>query len=353
VHFESPWAFLLLLAIPALLWRGHRRRASASIRFSSVQNAGNTGKSLRQRLGFIPAALRALALVFLIIALARPQKGLEQVREINEGIAIEMVVDRSGSMAAEMQYQGQRLNRLEVVKRVFQDFVLGGKGNLKGRPSDLVGMIAFARYPDTVCPLTLAHGALPRFLETVKLVQYKTEDGTAIGDALALAAARLRTAEEALAEQTKNLEKKEYAIKSKIVILLTDGENNCGERNPLQAADLAAKWGIKVYTIGVGGGESVTTINTPFGDYKVPMGGGIDEGTLKEIARRTGAIYRSADTANALYDIYEEIASLEKTSIETVRYTDYKEEFALWAMLALACVCVESGLAATVYRRIP
>ena len=352
MHFDSPWAFLLLALIPAVMWLG-RRRGSGSIRFSSTHNAGRTRRSLRQRLTFVPGALRVLGLVFLTVALARPQKGLERVRDVSKGVAIEMVVDRSSSMGAEMSYRGQRLNRLEVVKRVFENFVLGGEGGLEGRPSDLIGMIVFARYADTVCPLTLAHGALPRFLETVKLVRHKPEDGTAIGDALALAAARLKTAEQTLDEQTGRGDGRSYEIRSKIVILLTDGENNSGKRDPLQAAELAAKWGIKIHTIGVGGAGSAQTIQTPFGAYRVPMGPGVDEGTLRAIAEKTGGLYRRADTASALQDVYEQIDKLERTEIETARYVDYRELFVPWAALALACVCAEVVLGATVFRRIP
>ncbi len=183
MHFESPYAFLLLLLMPAVLLLRYRK--SGSIRFPSVGNAVKTGRSLRQKLTFVPALARMAALVLLTIALARPQIGLERIKDINKGIAIEMVVDRSGSMGAEMEYRGERMNRLEVVKRVFRDFVMGDGSDLGGRPNDLIGMIAFARYADTVCPLTLAHGALEPFLDSVKLVKRKSEDGTSIGDALA------------------------------------------------------------------------------------------------------------------------------------------------------------------------
>jgi Ca-activated chloride channel family protein len=354
MHFESPWAFLLLLLIPALAWARRRRRGGGAIRFSTTGNARRAGRSLRQRLAFVPSLLRALALACLIVALARPQRGLERVKDINKGIAIEMVADRSGSMSAEMEYEGERLNRLDAVKRVFKQFVMGNGRDLPGRPADLIGMIAFARYPDTMCPLTLAHGALPPFLESVRLAQTKAEDGTAIGDALALAAARLKTAEETLARQ--NLDptrRKEYEIKSKVIILLTDGQSNCGKRSPQQAADLAAKWGIKVYTIGVGGGEAVTTIQTPFGAYKMPMGPGVDESTLAAIAKTTGGVYRRADDVKALHAVYKEIDELERSEIESVRYLDYKEEFAPLALSALVLIALQMALSATVFRKIP
>lgn len=351
MHFESPYAFLLLAVIPLLLWLQLRRRGG-SIRFSSTGNAALTGRSLRQKLAFTPSLLAYTVLVLITVALARPQVGLERVRDINKGIAIEMVVDRSGSMGAELEYRGERMNRLEVVKRVFSDFVMGNDRDLRGRPNDLVGMVAFARYADTICPLTLAHGALGPFLENVKLVQRRSEDGTSIGDALALAAARLKTAEETLARQTEDKDA-DYEIKSKIVILLTDGENNAGKRTPMQAAKLAAEWGIKVYTVGVGGGDAVTTIRTPFGSYKVPMGSRIDERPLREIAEMTGGLYRRADSAKALLGVYREIDELERSEIESIRFMDYKEKFVAYAMAALLLLVTEAWLSGTVFRRIP
>jgi Ca-activated chloride channel homolog len=352
MHFDSPWAFLLLLAIPALFWAGSRGRRTGGLRFSSVSQARRAGRSLRQRLGFVPGLLRMLALVCLVAALARPQKGLEQVREVSQGVAIEMVVDRSGSMAAEMEYEGERLNRLEVVKRVFQRFVLGDKRGLPGRPNDLIGMVAFARYADTVCPLTLSHGALPRFLDTVSLAQRRSEDGTAIGDAIALASARLKTAEETLRQQVPG-KSANYTIKSKVIILLTDGENNAGKRQPLEAAKLAAQWGIKIYAIGVGGGESVATIRTPFGDYKVPTGSGIDAGALKAIAEAASGLYRQADDTRSLEKIYEEIDRLERSEIEAMRYVDYQEIFLPFALAGLLLLLADVGLQGTFFRKIP
>lgn len=350
----SPWAFVLLLLIPVILWLDRRtQRQTGTIHFSTTRNAARAGRSLRQRLAGIPLALRIITLILLSVALARPQRGLERVRDTNKGIAIEMVVDHSGSMSAELEFKGEQINRLEIVKRVFEEFVLGNKHDLKGRPNDLIGMIVFARYPDTICPLTLAHGALPRFLENVQLVQQQSEDGTAIGDAVALAAARLKTAEETLAAQLQDKgNEKEYEIKSKVIILLTDGENNCGRRDPRQAAELAAKWGIKIYTIGVGG-ESVMSIPTLFGPRKMLVGSGIDEDTLRSMAEITGGVYRRADTAEALQAVYREIDELERSEIESVRYMDYREKFVPFALAAFVLLCLEIFLRCIVFRRIP
>jgi len=353
--FSSPWAFLVLLLIPAMLWLNRRTvRQTGTIHFSSTRNAVKAGRSLRQRLGGIPPALRIITLILLTVALARPQQGLERIRDVNKGVAIEMVVDHSSSMGAELEFNGERLNRLEVVKQVFEKFVRGDGHDLKGRPSDLIGMIVFARYPDTACPLTLAHGALPRFLENVQLVQQQSEDGTAIGDAIALASARLKTAEETLAAQLRDADKeKEYEIKSKVIILLTDGENNCGRRAPRQAAELAAKWGIKIYTIGIGGGESVASIPTLFGIFRQAVASRIDEGMLTSIADITGGMYRRADTAEALHAVYKEIDELERSEIESVRYVDYREKFVFFAVAAFVLLCLEIFLRCFVFRRIP
>lgn len=352
MRFESPLAFLLLLLIPMLLWVRLRRPGRGSLRFPTIASAGQAGLSARQRLIALPLLLRVLALVLLVVGLARPQQGRERIRDFSKGIAIEMVVDRSGSMGAEMEYGGARLNRLDVVKRVFEQFVAGNGRDLPGRPNDLIGMIAFARYADTICPLTLGHGALAHFLERVQLVQRRSEDGTAIGDALALAAARLKTAEETLASQLGELSQ-DYEVKSKVIILLTDGENNCGERTVEQAAELAQKWGIKIYAVGVGGGEAVTTIQTPFGNYKIPGRGGVDQRTLQVVADATGGLFRMADDAKALHKVYKEIDRLERSEVESIRFMDYRETFVPFAVAAIIALCLEIALRCTFFRRIP
>lgn len=355
MQFESPWIFLFLLILPPLLWLRWRWAKAGAIRFSTTSVAVQAGRSLRQRLGFLPILFRVLALVLLIIALARPQKGLEQVRDIKKGIAIEMVVDRSGSMGAPMEVDGQAMNRLEAVKKIFHQFVAGDGHDLKGRPADLVGLITFARYPDTVCPLTLAHGALPQFLDTVQVVSQnqRSEDGTAIGDAIALAAARLKTAEDTIAQQSK-LSKDQYTIKSKIMILLTDGLNNAGKRDPLQAAKLAAEWGIKIYVVGVGGGQDNSPYRSFFGNIPwLSAGDPVDVEMLTSIASTTGGIFRMAGDAEALKAIYKEIDQLERSEIQSIRYRDYKELFTPWALAAFCLVCAETVLLSTAFRRIP
>ncbi len=352
MRFESPWTFVLLLLLPVLLYWGHTRKQRAALRFSSVHLLQAAGISPRQRLLSLLPALRVAALVFLVIALARPQQGQERVHDVSQGIAIEMVVDRSGSMRAPMRFGGQERTRLDVVKSVFEEFVHGDGDNLEGRPNDLVGLVSFARYADTICPLTLGHDALSQFMKKIDLVQQKSEDGTAIGDALALAAARLRTAEQTLEQQHK-IDPDAYELKSRIIILLTDGCNNVGKREPLEAAAMAKEWGIKIYTIGVGELEGQQTISTFMGPIALPGAPALDEKTLSALAKETGGIYRHAADAKALRAVYEEINQLEKSEIESVRYLDYREYFTPFALAALLCLLVEVVLRNTLFRSIP
>ena len=338
MRFESPWALLLILLIPVVITLYIKQKGSGSLRFSSIRQAARAPKSLRLKLMGLPLWLRALVLILLAVCLARPQAGTEQIREVKEGIAIEMVVDRSSSMRAGINYDGKRVTRLQAVKGVFREFVYGNDMGLAGRPNDLIGMIAFARYADTLAPLTLAHGALGKFIDTVDLVKRRNEDGTAIGDAIALAAARLKKAEETLAKQN-GQNKDGYEIKSKIMILLTDGQNNAGARSPVEAAQLAKDWGIKIYTIGVGGKDVFTQ--------------GVDARTLRGVAETTGGVFGMAEDARGLRDVYKEIDRLEKTRIEAASYMDYRELFQPLALVALALLTLEILLSTTVFRRSP
>jgi Ca-activated chloride channel family protein len=359
MNFATPWAFLLLLILPIIIYRYFSRSIlrvrTGKIQFSSTRQAGMAGVSLRQRLIHLPFLLRILVLVLLIIGLARPQEGVEKIFDISKGVAIEVVVDRSSSMSAEMKFDGERLNRLEVAKKVFLEFVQGNKGDLRGRPNDLIGLITFARYADTACPLTLAHGPLSEFIEPVQLVKRRAEDGTAIGDAIALAAARLQTAEEIIKKQglSTGADEPSYEIKSKIIILLTDGEQTAGKRTPLQAAELAKEWGIKIYAIGIGGRDAMMQIKTLFGTQLIPTGNGVDQQTLKKLAETTGGIFRMAENGDALRSIYKEIDELEKSEIESIRYVDYREQFSPFVLLALALFTVEVFLRCTLLRRLP
>ncbi len=346
--------WLLLLPFLLWIWRSWRRRQRAAVGFSSLRVVRQSHHSWRLRLSWLPSGCLLLAWICLCLALARPQAGREQIHDASQGVAIEMVLDKSSSMGQEMEYENQRMNRLEAVKKIFASFVYGESGKkLAGRGSDLIGMITFARYPDTVCPLTLSHTALRPFLESVQLVNLRSEDGTAIGDALALAAARLQTAEETLALQTRK-DPSAYQIKSKIIILLTDGENNCGRRNIAEAAELARQWGIKVYAIGVSGGEGVGVINTLLGSFKIPgRQPAFDTRELENLAEKTGGIFRLANDSQSLLAIYQEIDQLERSEVESIRFVDYQELFVTPALLALLFLSLHLLLDATLFRRIP
>jgi Ca-activated chloride channel family protein len=300
----------------------------------------------------------------LVVALARPRKGTVLSEISTEGVAIEAVVDRSGSMRTEMDYFGKKLNRLEVVKEVLGDFIEGDEKGFGGRRSDLIGLITFARYPDTTCPLVLSHNVLLEFLKKTALVRLRSEDGTAIGDAVALAAARLKKAEEeieqrravlGLADDSESEERQEsgFKIKSKVIILLTDGRNNTGEYGPLQAAELTKEWGIKIYTIGIGSGEAYRTIQTLFGPRKIPVHEELDENLLKTIAEKTGGFYGRADDAERLREIVKEIDEQEKTEVKSVQYTQFAERFGPWTAGALLFLVVEMLAGCTVFRKIP
>jgi Ca-activated chloride channel family protein len=304
---------------------------------------------LRQQLLAVPSIFRIVALLLLIVALARPQFGVEHVVDVNQGIAIEIVVDRSTSMGEQMSYQGETLTRLDVVKRLFRDFVLGDGRELEGRPSDMIGMVSFARYADTICPLTLSHDTLTEFLDTVELARQRNEDGTAIGDGVALAAARLHTAEETLARQSGG--ERRYNIQSKVIILLTDGRNNAGERSVEEAAALAAEWGIKIYAIGVGG-RGLSTFDTIFGNFNL-AGPAVDRQSLTLLATKTGGVFRMAEDAESLRSVYAEIDQLERSEFEVVRYVDYSERFMPYALGALILVGLEVVLGGTLLRTAP
>jgi len=211
--------------------------------------------------------------------------------------------------------------------------------------------------------MVLSHNVLLEFLKKTEIVRLRSEDGTAIGDAIALAAARLKKAEDEILQRKNRLlesgeeisEEQEsgFKIKSKIIILLTDGINNAGEYDPLQAAKLAKEWGIKIYTIGIGSAQSYSTIQTPLGTYKMPTGQNLDERLLKTIADTTGGFYGRADDAKTLHDIVEKIDELEKTEVKSFQYTQYAELFGPWTLAALLLLISEIIAGCTIFRKIP
>ena len=364
MQLYSPWVLLLFLGLPLLAYMMLRKKHTAAVKFPSLVDMRSCPVSWRQRFRPILVVIRLLCIALLIVALARPRKGTVLSEISTEGVAIEVVVDHSGSMQTEMDYDGQTLNRLEVVKKVLYDFIGGNRKELSGRSGDLIGMITFARYADTSCPLVLSHNVLLEFLKKTEIVSQRNEDGTAIGDAIALAAARLKNAEEEIQQRNKRLNsagvnvpgserESNFKIKSKIMILLTDGRNNMGQYDPLEAAELAKKWGIKIYTIGIGSDQAYATVQTVMGSFKVPANEPLDEGLLKAIAEKTGGFYGRAGDGQSLRQIVEKIDSLEKTKVRSIQYMQYAEKFSPWAFAALLILLVEMIASCTVFRKIP
>lgn len=365
MQLHSPWALLLLIVLIPLGWLMLRRKRGAAVKFPSLVDMRRCPVSWRLRLRPLLAVARLLCLALLILALARPRKGTVLSEVSTEGVAIEAVVDRSGSMNTEMDYDGQKLNRLEVVKRVLADFIEGdSRRELGGRTGDLMGLVTFARYADTTCPLVLSHNVLSEFLKKTEIVALRSEDGTAIGDAIALAAARLKKAEEEILRRNADLgfgrsdESPQqgnagFTIKSKVIILLTDGRNNMGQYDPLKAADLAKQWGIKTYTVGIGSAQAYTTVQTMLGTFRMPAQQDLDENLLKAIADKTGGFYSRADDAESLRKIVKKIDELEKTEVKSVQYTQYAEHFGWWTLPALVLLGLEMLAGCTVFRKIP
>ena len=276
LEFRQGWLLLLaLLAVPVFV---ASFRPTARMIFSSLKALPNATATWRTRLSWVPDALLGLAAIGLAVALAGPRIANKSSKVRREGIAIMMTVDISGSMRALDLSEGDKeQTRLDAVKNVFQDFVVG-KGELAGRSDDAIGIVSFAHYADTRCPLTLSHDIAMGIADSLEIVTDRAEDGTAIGDGLALAVERLR--------QSK--------AKSKVVILLTDGVNNVGETTPLSAAKLAKTIGVKVYTIGAGSkGRAKVRVEDPFSGRSVlrSMAVQIDEETLRSIAKETGGQY--------------------------------------------------------------
>ena len=288
--FHSPGWFLLLPLLPIVGWRLFSKRRVEAVAFSTTSLVSQLPPTLRQRLLWLPKLLILIALGFLIISLARPREGREQTVTESEGIAIEMLVDRSGSMRAlDFKIDGEHVDRLTAIKNVAGKFVMG-EGELDGRFSDLIGLITFAGYADGVTPPTLDHSFLTSSLNNTQIVNVRSEDGTAIGDAIALAVEKLNALDK----------RREEAIDSKIIILLTDGENTAGELEPVEAAELAQTLGIKIYAIGVGTkGQTPIPVQDRFtGRQRIRMMPvNIDEATLKKVANVTdGKYFRATDT---------------------------------------------------------
>ncbi len=354
IHWESRWALALLPAVVVawIVLAGLSRRAPRG-GLSSSAGLSMLPRTLRQRLMWLPTAACWVGMLLLTLGLARPQFGIGRVETSSEAVAIQLVVDRSGSMNQYMEVDGALVSRINAVKSVLRDFLLGDGKELTGRPSDLVGLVTFARFAETACPVVRDPRTLTQLVETIETAQARYEDGTAIGDGLALAAARLKRTEDELKNRRKSgRNEPDLTIKSKVIVLLTDGDNNAGEADPIDAAKLAAEWGIKVYTIGIGAGaDSYQVIRTPIGEQRVRVPSNVDETSLKRIAELTGGTYHRAQDGEALRRVYAEIDRLEKSSVNTVEYTDWQEKFVFPVSVGGALVAAGLLLGSTWLRR--
>ena len=342
-EFRDPVFLIVGLTVPLVYWLA--ARLPSVLTYSNLGLVDAAPRSGRARLAVLPAVLMAAAALALTVALAGPRTGNATTRVNREGIAIAIALDRSGSMQARDFVRGDTsVSRLDVVKDVFRVFVSGegqgiaeDKGN--GRPDDLVGLIVFARFADGVCPLTMDHGNLLSILADVEIPTEPGEDGTALSEGLALAVERLRGLE----------------VSSKVILLLTDGVSNAGDIDPLQAADLAAQHGIKVYAIGAGrSGYAPVPVQAPSGRIVLQKAFvEIDEQTLREIAERTGGRYFHATNAVGLGEVIAAIDQLERSEVTEVRYLTYVYHHALWVSAALILMFTAALLSGTWLRRLP
>lgn len=326
---RDPWYLLLLLLIPAAIYLERFQRPRRMPLPVLPQSAGE--QSLRLRLRALPSVLRWIAAALLIVGLARPQRGLVRSYDQEKGIDIVLVVDVSTSMLAEdFTLNGVRQSRLDVVKKVVDEFIAG-------RPHDRLGMVVFARHPYTISPLTWDHSWLQSRLTEIEAGM--VEDGTAIGAAISTAVNRL----------------KDSKAKSRIVILLSDGANNVNTIAPDTAIELAKATGVKIYTVGAGSDGLVPyPVQDDFGRktyHRVRIE--IDEDLLRRAAERTGGRYFRAGDTGTLRAVYRQIDRLEKSEIRMPRYRQYLDLYPYFLLPALALLALELVLSHTYLRRLP
>ncbi|HET9055882.1 MAG TPA: VWA domain-containing protein [Chitinophagaceae bacterium] len=326
MEFANPWFFILLVLIPVLVflnWR-NQLKLQSSLLISSIGGFKEM-VGFKAELRYLPFVLRLLSLVFFIIALARPQTRNDEQRKEGEGVDIVLCLDISGSMNAE----DLQPNRLEAAKQVAANFV-------DNRPTDRIGLVVFSGEGFTQCPITADHAVIKQ--QILNLRSGFLQDGTAIGTGLATSVDRLRTS----------------TSKSKVIILLTDGENNGGLIDPQTAKEIAKSLNIKVYTIGVAtDGYAPIPESSILGTIRSNEKINIDEKLLTEIATETGGKYFRARDNEGLKNIYSEIDKLEKSKVEITTYTNYTERFTSFVLIALAILALEIILRYTVFKKFP
>ena len=328
-RFEDPWLLLFFLMIPYLTIRG-KGKLQATISYSSIDTLQSIRSARVEILSILPLVLRMIAISLLVLALARPQEGHKSTEILSVGVDIMLALDTSGSMQAlDFIKDEKRDTRLTMVKDVVSQFI-------ENRPNDRMGMVVFGSEAYTQCPLTLDQGILQSFLS--KLDIGMAGDLTAIGSAIGIAVKRL----------------KDLESKSKVIILLTDGRNNAGNLPPLQAAQTAKAFGIKIHTIAVGThGKAPFLVNSIFGQRYVYQQVDIDENTLKKISDLTGGQYFRATDLESLKAIYKQIDEMEKSEVKVIDHSEYTELFHYFLIPGILLLFLEIGLSNTVLRRIP
>ena len=350
--------------IPSILIYNLKSGSRTALKFSSVKNVALVPKSLRYRLRHIPLFLRIFVISFLLVGFARPRIPDRRSVVSTEGIAIQMVIDRSSSMRQPMDFEGKRSTRFDVVRKVFTNFVLGdGTRRLPGRPNDLIGLTSFAFFPEENCPLTLDHQNLIEFMKNIRAVTDNPQkargvlttevidDGTAIGDAIYHAMLSLINAEEAIEKSPKA--DRNYKIKSKIIILLTDGQQNAGDFLPTEAAMEAKKNGIKIYSIAVVPEDNVQRVDDLMASFFIGREY-LDTREIQEAAEITGGKFYKATDGESLTEIYKDIGLLEKSRFSE-RIADYNDLFQqLWVVpMGLILLILEIFLRNTFLRKTP
>ncbi|MBR1626698.1 MAG: VWA domain-containing protein [Bacteroidales bacterium] len=316
------WALIAVIPLMIFLLRKDKHRF-APIKYSNLEQLQNSARTWRVRFRNVPDYLRIVAVILLMIAAARPHFSLSKDDKSIEAIDIIMALDVSPSMLAE----DFKPNRLESAKRVAAEFI----GN---RKNDEIGLVIFSGEAFTQCPPTIDHNVLLELLKQTK--SGDLQDGTAIGDGLTTAINRI----------------KDSKAKSKAIILITDGDNNAGQIDPLQAASFAKQFGIRVYTIGVGKiGQAPFPVQTPFGKQYQQIDVKIDEGLLTSIAQTTGAKYFRSTKNSSLEEIFKEIDSMEKSIINLSVYNQKKDVGHEFALAALIVLIVEVLLKYTILKR--
>ncbi|MDX2471099.1 MAG: VWA domain-containing protein [SAR324 cluster bacterium] len=331
MEFDQPllWYLLLTYTLYLVFWWWVRRskKPEPSLGFSSLSLLPSVSSGLKPIIYKILPYLRLVGLFFIVLALARPKVGTEKMVVMTGGIAIEMVIDKSGSMNQKMEFEGAEVSRLSVAKKVFQGFLIGDGGSLKGRIADRVGMITFAGFTEEVAPLSQDLKTLAHLAGTVSLAS-KGEDGTMMGDALYYASLRLAAAEDYLKENGEE-------IPSKVIILLTDGQQSRGGLDPIEAAQFAADKGIKVYALAI-----VPPATSFGGGFFGLLNQRLDTQGLEQIASLTGGAFFKAEDGDQLTKIYSKIDSLEKTGFQS-SFTRYKEYYKSFLSLGLLLLAIE------------